>query len=212
MKKYLIGVLALVSLSMFLLVGCADRTEPEAVDLTRGSNYWVEFEGERFYAGDPFSTIDGRFTPGIFTADAVNDILEPNRGINMYFHPWDDGENIGESFVVRVGNFTDEDILVSDGTIYGFIVNGRRDGGVSGEWARHKSAGFAFFNDIEIGVTTTQDIHDLFGEPGRISETDIVISLHYRPYDYETQIAYSFSFDKYTDTLLTVALYYDNIG
>jgi len=178
-----------------------------ATDLTNPVNYWMEFEGQRFAVGDPFSAIEGHFMINRWDEDRIDEALTPMSFVNIDFHPWANEQRIGETFSVRVGNLTEEEILVRDGTIMGFHISGQQvEGSLAEGFFRNESAGFAFINGIEIGVTTSQEVIDMFGEPTTITETDMSLNLQFRPIHLDVQSGYAFVFDQQTDLLIRVEM------
>jgi len=176
-------------------------------ELTDRANYWIEFEGLRLAVGDAFTVLEEQFKIGPLSEGILDETLAPNTRVSIYFHPWADEQRIGENASVSLANLTDEEILVRDGEIFSFHISGRFvEGSLAEGFFRNESAGFSFINGIEIGVTTSQEILDMFGEPTQTTETNMSLSHVFNPIPLDVQSGYTFIFDQQTDLLLRVQM------
>ena len=165
-----------------------------STDLTNIENYWIELDGVRFSAGDSFARLYESFTVNPREEELLDTTLAPNRYVLVtFFHVIDD--RLGEGFSALIANVTDDDILVREGSIFGF----RFDSFAAERFEQH-----SFMNGIQIGVSTKDEVVAMLGEPADIIETDSfrhVATLYYRPIQGNFNTDFQFTFDMETGVL-----------
>jgi len=173
-------------------------TGENASDLTDGTNYWLEVNGVRFSVGDPFALLLEHFTLNPREEDVKDEVLPPNRYVLLTLFYEIDG-TLGSHFSARIANLTNEDIYVREGRIYGFSID---------ENAGERFTQHSFFNGIQIGVTTKDEIVGILGEPTSTMETEAfgrtTERFAYEPIPGNFNAFYNFTFEQETGLLLRV--------
>jgi len=177
-----------------------------STDLTDFANYWVELDGVRFAPGMRFSEL---LRPGFYLRDegVLTNSIGSNGSAMVGVHNLDgDRIRISPAITATVRNTATDGILVRDGIVETLVIDASR-----GQGGEHFD-NIVFTNGIRMGVTTRQEILNMFGEPGESTET----RLTYHPFweasftptvsnDLRTS-GFDFTFDAASGTLVRVRM------
>jgi hypothetical protein len=164
------------------------------IDLSDIANYWIEVDGIRYAVMDPYSKFIANFENAQIETGIGDITLKPNQVITVNFL-----KSSGGYLVASVINFSQEDKLVKDCTVYKLSM----------DQFEAKKFDLSFIEGIKIDSTTRQEIETLFGEASEINETSSTVVLRYRPAERKNyDISYVFRFDKETKILKGVEMQY----
>jgi len=174
-------------------------------DLTNSANYWVELDGTRFTPG---MTVNEFITRGLQVRDrdeeTLNRTLAQSGLLTGFTFAWQDGSLWRTSMQVSIRNTGNEAIVARNARIGQMIID---------EQTARAFNDIAFINGIRIGVTTPEDIRNMFGEPTDVTAISATTALHYYPFRDNREVnsslmfaGYRFVFDNETNRLIRVHL------
>jgi len=190
------------------------QTQPPSesvTDLTNPDNYWVELDGTRFATG---MTASEFLAQGLQVRERDEEALDRSlasygvlTGLNF---AWFDGSIWRTSLQTNLRNTGRESVIARNAHVESMIVD---------EQTARAFDDVLLINGIRLGVSTPEDVKQMFGEPTEVTEVTTTTSLNYQPFRNNREVnrslmlaGYRFVFNNETDLLVRVHIQYSDFA